>query len=212
MKLEEIKVKKRNLFLSLVLALSLFVTACGQSNPFVGTWRGTCDFTDFILEVISEGDESIEEYIDFEKLELVLIYEFTEDEVSMHVDEESINTFVENVETGIAEAMEVKFIGDLETQGIDYEEYIEEMGMDRDEFLDSMLEDMNITAWTESIYQLAEVLELHGTYIYDDDVLMILYEDGTYEEMTYVFNDEMLTITISDGAGTEFPIQCELVK
>ena len=75
-----------------------------------------------------------------------------------------------------------------------------------------MLDEMGMaTAMNEMIDELSTSLELNGTYTFDKNVLIVSYEDNTYEEMAYVFEGETLTITVSDGETT-FPIVCEKVK
>jgi len=201
--------KKRSLFVSLVLAFALFVTACGQSNPFVGSWNGTCDFTDYIVSSVIGEDESMKEYIDFENLEFVIKFEFTENEISMSVDEASLETFVENFEDGMVKMLEAMLIDELESYGMSYEEYVAESGMDSETLMTSTLEEMGMSETMDSMVEsLTEELEISGTYSFNGEVLTVIYEDNTYEEMAYVLEGETLTITVSDGE-TSFPIVCE---
>ena len=57
----------------------------------------------------------------------------------------------------------------------------------------------------------AGALELNGSYKYDAEKIVVLYEDKTYEEMKYVLESEELTITVSDGTN-EFAIPCSKTK
>ena len=205
--------KKRNLLVSLLLALALMITACGETSPFVGSWRGTCDLTDLIIgESVLGTDETFSQYADeVEGLEFVIYFEFTEDEMSMSVDEASVDAFIENLETSMKNMMEAYMIDELAAYGISYEEYLMEAGMDSDEFLQSMIDEMDMTAQMEAMMDsMVEALELSGSYMYDEEVLTIVYEDNTYEEMNYVFEDDVLTITFVDGEGMEIPIVCEM--
>jgi len=204
--------KKRNLFVALILVVAMIFTACGQENPFPGTWKGTCDFTDYIVESVVSDDETMAEYMDFEGLEFVINFEFSENELSMSVDEASLHTFVTRFETGMINMMESVLVDELAGYGMSYEEYVAESGMDSKTLIQSMLDEMGMaTAMNEMIDELSTSLELNGTYTFDKNVLIVSYEDNTYEEMAYVFEGETLTITVSDGETT-FPIVCEKVK
>ena len=205
--------KKRNIFVSLLLTLTLMLTACGEPSPFIGTWRGTCDLTDVIIgESNLVADEEWEQYVEHvEGLEFVITFEFTEDKMAMSVDEASVDTFMKNFENSMKNIMEAYMIDEFSAYGISYEEYLEEVGMSSDAFLQSMLDEMNMSAQMKPMMEsMAEALNLNGSYMYDEEKITIVYEDNTYEEMLYVFDGENLTITFVDEEGTEFDIECEL--
>lgn len=205
--------KKRNIFVSLLLTLTLMLTACGEPSPFIGTWRGTCDLTDVIIgESNLVADEEWEQYVEHvEGLEFVITFEFTEDKMAMSVDEASVDTFMKNFENSMKNMMEAYMIDEFSAYGISYEEYLEEVGMSSDAFLQSMLDEMNMSAQMKPMMEsMAEALNLNGSYMYDEEKITIVYEDNTYEEMLYVFDGENLTITFVDEEGTEFDIECEL--
>ena len=206
--------KKRNLLLSLLLVLSMMLTACGEANPFVGSWKGTCDFTDFIVASVSGGDETKAAYLkDINGLEFVIDFEFTENEMSMSVDESSLGSFMNHYEAGLTGVMEAMLIDELTAYGISYEEYLGEAGQSREEVIESMIEEMDWMAQMEGMVSaMADALALEGAYMYDDGVLTIVYEDGTYEEMNYTFEGDTLTIMIVAADGTEFSIICESQK
>lgn len=204
--------KKRNLLVTLALVISMMFTACGQENPFPGTWKGTCDLTDYIVDSVVGDDETMAKYMDFSGLEFVIDFEFTENEISMSVDEASLRTFATNFENGMIKMMEGVLIDELASYGMSYEEYVAESGMDSQTLMKSMLDEMDLASMmNEMITELSAALELEGTYTFDEGVLTVTYEDNTYEEMTYAFDEETLTITVSDGE-TAFPIVCEKVK
>ena len=205
--------KKRNVLTVLLLTLTLMLTACGEPSPFVGSWRGTCDLTDLIVsESVLGSDEDLMQYADqIEGLELVINFEFTEDKMSMSVDDTSVDTFLVNLETSMKNMMEAYMVDELAAYGISYEEYLEEMGMDSDALMQAMLDEMNLDAQMRPMMEsMAEALELNGSYMYDEEKITIIYEDNTYEEMLYAFNEEELTITFVDADGTEFDIVCEI--
>ena len=108
--------------------------------------------------------------------------------------------------------MEGVLIDELESYGISYEEYVAESGMDSETLMKSVLDEMDLASMmNEMVTELSASLELSGKYTFDDGVLIVSYEDNTYEEMAYVFDEETLTITVSDDEDA-FPIICEKVK
>ena len=204
--------KKRILLVTLILVVAMMFNACGKENPFPGTWKGTCDLTDYIVEGVVGDDENMAKYMDFEGLEFVINFEFTEYEISMSVDEASLRTFSTNFENGMIKMMEGVLIDELESYGISYEEYVAESGMDSETLMKSVLDEMDLASMmNEMVTELSASLELSGKYTFDDGVLIVSYEDNTYEEMAYVFDEETLTITVSDDEDA-FPIICEKVK
>lgn len=203
--------KKRNIFVSLLLAITLMITACGQENPFVGSWKGSCDLTDLIIEYVVGENEEIRPYLEgIDDLAFVIQFEFTEDELAMSVNKSSIDTFLTHLEDGLLQMMEELLVDELEKYGISYEEYLLESGMSNEELLYSMLDEMNVSEQMETMmYSMAEALELSGNYMYDEEKITVIYEDGTIEEMDYTFDGTDMIITFVDEAGTEYPIICE---
>lgn len=198
--------KKRNLILAMVMAVTMLFTACGseEPNPFVGKWTGTMDLTDYIVEEMVAEDETMKEYAKFENLTFTLVFEFTEDEVSLHMDEASTQQFVTNAETGITNMMDA-MVADMATENsMTAEDIYAGMGVTREEFLQSTIDSMQLDAM---ISAMAESFELKGTYEADEEMITVYYEDNTYEEMKYVFEGDNLTITVSDGTD-DFVIQC----
>lgn len=202
--------RKRNLLVSLVLVFTLILTACGQDNPFIGSWRGTCDLTDFIVGSVVGDDETLRQYMEgVDGLEFVINFEFEENTMSMSVDEASGEAFIANLETSMKNMMEAVLVDGLSEYGISYEEYVAESGMDAEQLLDSMLDEMELMSQMDSMVDsMIEALELSGSYMFDEEKLTIVYDDGTYEEMMYEFDGDTLTITVVAEDGTEFPIVC----
>lgn len=202
--------RKRNLLVSLVLVFTLILTACGQDNPFIGSWRGTCDLTDFIVGSVVGDDETLRQYMEgVDGLEFVINFEFEENTMLMSVDEASGEAFIANLETSMKNMMEAVLVDGLSEYGISYEEYVAESGMDAEQLLDSMLDEMELMSQMDSMVDsMIEALELSGSYMFDEGKLTIVYDDGTYEEMMYEFDGDTLTITVVAEDGTEFPIVC----
>ena len=203
--------KKRNIIVSLLLAITLMITACAEANPFVGSWKGNCDLTDLIIEYVVGENEEIRPYVEgIDNLEFDIRFEFTENEIAMSVDRTSIDTFIVNLDAGMTQMMEEILVDELAALGISYEEYIFEMGVSSEELLDSMKQEMNLSENMENMmYSMADALELNGSYMYDEEKITVVYEDGTIEEMSYAFDGKDLIITFVDEVGTEYPIICQ---
>ena len=202
--------KKRNLLVALVMAAVMLLSACGteKANPFVGKWTGTLDLTDYIVEEMVAEDESMKEFAKFENLTFTLVFEFTEEEVSLHMDEASTQQFITNVETGVTNMLDARVTDMAAEYSMTAEDIYAGMGVTREAFIQSTIDSMHLDAM---ISGMAESLELKGTYESDEEKIIVYYEDNTYEEMKYVFEGDNLTITVSDGTDN-FAIKCTKAK
>lgn len=222
--------KKRNVLLAVLLAFSMFMTACGASDPFAGKWKGTCDLTDYIMDMMVAEDPEYADYMSFEDLTFVIEFTFEDGEITMEVDEDSVDQFVKNVEDdmydmmgAVMEAELLKLVPGAE----DLDDAATQLGYDNGEvLLESLaqmsgyesyeallldtIESADMAGTLEPLY---EELNLSGTYEYDEEegILTITYEDESEEEMEYEFNGDELMIHISDGETT-FDIECEKEK
>ncbi len=197
--------KKRNLFLALVMSLVMMLTACGNSNPFVGTWVGTWDMTDIMYDSIQGS--GMEEYADFEGLELQVVFTFDDEEVEFAVDEDSLEALGEKMEEQMIELMDAYLEDMASDYGYSSEDLLSMMGYTHDEFVDEMVAAMDVDGMIDS---LSGELEAEGTYEYDeeDGVLTIEYDDDNEEEFEYEFDDDKLIITM-EADGYDVVIECE---
>lgn len=199
--------KKRNLLLALVMIIVMFITACGDTkpNPFVGIWTGTLDLTEHIVKEMVAEDAELEKYAKFENLTVTFAFKFTENQVSLHVDETSTQQFIKNAETGVINMIDA-MVADLATENNKTEEEIYAgMNVTRDAFIESTIASMELDAMVNTM---AASLELSGSYQSDDKTLTVIYDDNTYEEMKYAFEGDKLLITVSDGTNN-FVISCK---
>ena len=199
--------KKRNLLVILVMAVVMLFTGCAKEeevNPFLGSWKGNLDYTQSFTDMMVAENADIEKFVSFENLTFTFEFTFTEDKVSMHVDEASKLQFVQNVEAGIGKMIDAMAEDEAAKNGITVEEVYAGMGVTRDAYVQYTIENMQIDAMVDAM---ASALELSGAYEYDDSQIVVLYDDNTYEEMKYTLGIEDLTITISDGSNS-FVIPC----
>ena len=203
--------KKRNLLVVLVLSVLMLFTGCAKEeevNPFLGKWSGTLDYTQSFTDMMVAENADIEKFVEFENLTFTFAFTFTEEKISMHVDEASKLSFIENVEKGIASMIDAMAEAEATKNGITVEKVYEGMGVTRDAYVQYTIENMKIDAMVDAM---ATALELSGAYEYDENQIVVLYDDNTYEEMSYALGMEDLTITISDGSNS-FAIPCTKTK
>lgn len=203
--------KKRNLLVALVMAMIMLFTGCGSSvtpDNFVGKWTGTIDFSEHFENLMVAQNENLKDYANFENLTFTIIFEFTKDTVSLSLDEASTQQFITNAETGIVSMIDAMAKDEAASIDVTVEDIFAGMGTTRDDYIQTVMSSMQFDAM---ISEMAKALELSGSYQIDGDVLIVTYEDGTYEKMKYNFGKEDLTITISDGTN-EFPILCQKSK
>lgn len=199
--------KKRSLILILAMLVAMLFSACSEEekpNPFLGKWSGNMDLTDQIVEEMIAQDESLKEYADFENLVFTLEFEFTEEEVSFHVNDASAQQFISNVEAGIADMVDAMVADAAAEYSVTVENVYAGMNVTREDYIQSTIDAMQIEQMVNSI---TEALALNGTYQSDDEKIVVFYEDNTYEEMNYSFEGEKLFITVSNG-DNEFVIEC----
>ena len=200
--------KKMHRVMALVMAAFLLLTGCGneeKTNPFPGKWIGKLDMTSHVENTMVAQNANLEKYAKFENLTLTLIFEFTEEELTLHVDEASMQQFVENLKLGV-EKMVDTMVADVAVQNnTTIEKVYSGMGVTRDAYVKSVVEGMQVETM---VSQMAEALELKGAYEYNSKVIVVVYQDDTYEEMKYVLTGNVLTISIAEGEES-FVIQCE---
>lgn len=199
--------KKRSLVLGLVMVVAILLSACGEEekpNPFLGKWSGNMDLTDNIEKEMIAQNESLKEYAKFENLNFTLEFEFTEEEVSLQMNDTSAQQFISNAETGITNMVDAMVADRAAEYSVTAEDVYVGMGVTREDFIQSTIDSMHLE---QMINGMMEALELNGTYESDDEKIVVYYEDNTYEEMKYSFEGDKLIITVSDGTN-EFTIEC----
>ncbi len=208
--------KKRNLLVTLLLAISLLITACGDGNPFVGTWTGKLDVTQQFVDGIVEHYPEMADYVVFDELSFVINIKFTNDEMSMSVDQTSIDTFNANFTAGMEAMGEAVLMDQLAAMDMTLEEAVAESGMDEEAYIEAKLEEMQIPEMTAAMDKitnetLAGLSKVQGSYTFDEENITIFYADETREDFAYKFDGDMLKLDIA-GEGYTLHIDCVLQK
>lgn len=189
------------------MVVVMLVTGCTKEesvNPFQGKWTGSVDMTEHVVNSMVTENENLKDFLDFEQLTFSLEFEFAEESVSLHVEETSKQQFITNMKAGVVKMVDA-MVADVATKNdTTAADIYNGMGVTRDEYIQSVVESLKIE---ELVSSMASALELNGSYEYNDEKIVVLYEDDTYEEMTYTLGIEDLTITVSDGTNS-FVIPC----
>ena len=210
--------KKRNLLLMLGLCLVMSLTACNsessskdddddkdkQEETLEGKWEAEWDMTDMLIE---EMGSEMEDYADcFKDISLVFCFEFTEDEVTLSIDEDSIDDFGENLEDSMVRLFEAALEDMAKEADMDVDDFCDAMGYTKDQYLDMFLESMDLDAMVDEL--VGEVEEETAEYEVDDDVIVVTYEDDEEEEWEFELDGDELTLVV-DVNGEEIEFECE---
>lgn len=201
--------KKKVFLVAALLVVTMLVTACGNSSTLNGKWKGTCDLTDYYNSTVAEANPTLAEYVNFENLTFTIYYTFDDENVSISVDQESMDELATKIEAGyrvLIEAQAQSYIAEYAGL-LEEDELAQEYGYESyDELITALVDGMQASVLTDT---LGSQLELEGTYVYDVEtgILTVTYKDSSVEEMKAEFEGDNLVITISDGAD-EFYINC----
>ena len=210
--------KKRNWLVALLFVVVMLFTACGNASTdgdrteigsektdlLVGKWDGTVDLTEYFMESFVSQNEAMKEYVKFENLTLKFVFEFTEESISLGLDEGSTQQFVANVSTGVGAMVDAMVADVAAANNTTVEAIYANMSVERDTYVQSIIDSLKIE---DMVKAMASALELNGAYAADEQSITVIYDDDTYESMKYTLNGDNLTITVSDGTN-HFDIEC----
>lgn len=206
--------KKRNVLFALLLAMAMLVTACGGSLKSVeGKWVGTMDLTKQFEDGVKTAYPDLADYVDFDGLEFKLDMSFVDGQMTMVVQQDSIESFNENFANGVKDMAVGYWEAGLAQIGMDLEEAISESGMTEEQYLNRIYSETSIDKMLKSMTDvtnktLEKLSEMKGTYTTVADELRLYYTEDTYESMKYGFKGKTLNITIK-GDSFSLLIQCE---
>lgn len=206
--------KKRNILFALLLAIAMLLTACGGSLKSVeGKWVGTMDLTKQFEDGVKTAYPDLADYVDFDGLEFKLDMSFVDGQMTMVVQQDSIESFNENFANGVKDMAVGYWEAGLAQIGMDLEEAISESGMTEEQYLNRIYSETSIDKMLKSMTDvtnktLEKLSEMKGTYTTVADELRLYYTEDTYESMKYGFKGKTLNITIK-GDSFSLLIQCE---
>lgn len=208
--------KKRCIVLSILLAFSMLLGACGSGDPFEGKWRGTLDVTKQFEDGIVAKYPELADYVDFEELVFVVDVTFDDGVMSMAVDQSSVDSFYTNFADGMLKVEEGSLMEYLNAVELTLEEAVAESGMTEEEYLEDVLTNAlpveQITASMTEVTDaaLAGFEAVNGTYTFNEETLNVRYEETEYEAIEYSFEGDDL-ILIFTGDGFSLRVECEKV-
>lgn len=206
--------KKRNLLFTLLLAVSMLVTACGSNQSVEGKWIGTLDLTKQFEDGIKEAYPDLAEYIDFEELVFKMDISFVDGQMEMKVQQDSIEAFNVEFAKGMQSIAEGYWQTSLEEIDMTLEEAISESGMTEEEYTKRIYSETGIDKMIESMSEIVngtldKLSKMKGTYTTPvTDELRLYYTEEEFESMVYGFEGKQLNITIK-GDNFSLLIQCE---
>lgn len=209
--------KKRNILFAVLMAMVMLTTACGGNKIVDGKWIGTLDVTKQFEDGIKAAYPDLAEYVDFEDLVFMLDIAFVEGEMSMSVQQESIDAFNANFAKGMKALAEGYWSAGLAQYGMTMEEEMYESGMDEEGYLQYIYTttgiDKMITAMSgvtnETLDKFSNMKGIYTTPV--DNELRLYYDENQYESMDYSFKGKVLNIVIK-GEGFSLRIECKKSK
>ena len=210
--------KKRSILFVLVLAMSMFITACGSSNQTVeGKWVGTLDVTKQFEDGIKAAHPDLAKYVDFEDLAFVMDISFVEGQMAIDVQQESIDNFNANFAAGMEAIAEGYWEDGLATMDMTLEEAIYESGMTEEAYLEHIYKETGIDKMIEGMTDITNstldrLSKMKGTYTTPvNHELRLYHSKEEYESMEYSFKGKKLNISIK-GDNFTLLIACEKAK
>lgn len=209
--------KKRNILFALLLAMAMLLTACGGQKTVEGKWVGSMDLTKQFEDGIKAAYPDLAEYVDFEDLVIKLDVSFVDGQMTMAVQQDSVDSFNAKFAEGMNNIAIGYWEAGLALIDMDLEEAISESGMTEEQYHKRIYKetgiDKMITSMTEVTNQTLEKLSgMNGMYTTPvDNELRLYYTEDTYESMEYGFKGKKLNITIK-GDSFSLLIQCEKSK
>jgi len=209
--------KKRNILFAVVLAIAMMITACGGKQTLEGKWVGSLDVTKQFEDGIKTAYPDLADYVDFEELVFVLDIEFVEGQMSMSVQQESIDAFNANFAAGMEGMAEGYWAAGLAQYDMTMEEDMYESGYDEEGYLQHIYTstgiDKMITSMTDVTNKTLDRLsKMEGTYTTPvDNELRLYHTENEYESMEYSFSGKVLNIIIK-GDNFSLKIECNKSK
>ena len=213
-----LKMKKRNVLFAILLAMAMLITACGGNKQTLdGSWTGTLDVTKQFEDGIIAAYPDLKDYVDFEELVFVLDIVFEEDQMSMVVQQESIDTFNANFAKNMEQLAEGYWTAELAKYDMTLEEDISESGMTEEDYLASIYKETGIDKMITSMNEITnktlnKISKLKGMYTTPlENELRLYHSDTEYESMEYSFKGKTLNIIIQ-GEDFSLLVECEKNK
>lgn len=197
------KIMKRILCLTAILVMMTMLTACGEQDKFIGSWKAEVNMAQYIMERMVEEDPEVAEYFDIDDFTLVLQMTFNDDGTYETIaDEEAAKEAFAGLQQDFKDGM-TKYLEDMiKTSGLDMtvddvlaasETTLDEMV--EESFGESVLDEMTAEMKAEGNFEVKEGKicmsdgleyavdeKVYDTYEISGDELKLLESFGMEEE------------------------------
>lgn len=242
---------KKRLFLLMLLLCVVSFSACGsdekesletekegdlstetvsEEEQYIlnGTWRGNCDLLAYVKSGVTGTGEEYTYCFDEFDLSFDAVYTFTDDKVTIQIDEETANRFRENTKLGYRELCRHS-LPDVLMQVVPGATSLEDTLIYTpydtvDEMLEWFANREGFASYEEYLYDYADqipfytfidpfykILNVSGSYTYDEEAgeLCIEYEEGVWYRYDCTLKDGVLTMRIPGNNNMDFYVVCK---
>ncbi len=206
--------KKRSILVAVLLVMCMLLTACGnKSEKLQGNWVGSLDVTKQFEDGIKAAYPDLADYVDFEGLVFVLDIALVDGQMSMSIQQESVDKFNTNFSAGMKTIAEGYWAAELAKYDITIEEDRYESSMTEEAYLNKIYKNTGIDKMIKSMVEvtnttLERLSNMKGTYTVLGRELRLWYTEDNYEAMGYSFEGKVLNIVVK-GDGFSLLIKCE---
>jgi len=206
--------KKRSILVAVLLVMCMLLTACGnKSEKLQGNWVGSLDVTKQFEDGIKAAYPDLVDYVDFEGLVFVLDIALVDGQMSMSIQQESVDKFNTNFSAGMKNIAEGYWAAELAKYDMTLEEDRYESSMTEEEYLNKIYKNTGIDKMIKSMVEVTNITlerlsNMKGTYTVLGRELRLWYTEDNYEAMGYSFEGKVLNIVVK-GDGFSLLIKCE---
>ena len=206
--------KKRSILVAVLLVMCMLLTACGnKSEKLQGNWVGSLDVTKQFEDGIKAAYPDLVDYVDFEGLVFVLDIALVDGQMSMSIQQESVDKFNTNFSAGMKNIAEGYWAAELAKYDMTLEEDRYESSMTEEQYLNKIYKNTGIDKMIKSMVEVTNITlerlsNMKGTYTVLGRELRLWYTEDNYEAMGYSFEGKVLNIVVK-GDGFSLLIKCE---
>lgn len=161
-----------SVLLCVVLALACF-TACSAKEELTGTWKADVNLAEAMNQVITEGDPTVGEYIQFKEFTLTIVLELNEDGTyKMYADKAKAEKSFESLKTEFKDGMLKYLEATLKDAGLDMslEDALALTGMNVDDLVEEAFSDDILNNMLDEMYSEGQYEAKDGKFLTSGDL------------------------------------------
>ena len=215
------RVKRSIVSILIAASMTSVLFGCGSKatsdkEKFVGKWETSIDMTDFVNDEIQDSldatNADIAEYLNINKFELTMLFEFNDDDTySLQADESSLKDNIEDLKVDFKAGVTEYFEAMIADEGLEMsvDDVLALSGFSLDELIDEslsddMFDDMLDAYVTEGKWK-AENGKLYATDSMDED-----FADNKYQP--YEFTSDGIKLLKAEAEEDEFGMYPLILK